>query len=53
MYALVRSPICPLMSRPSSQCELADEVLHGMTVEVLEEALPGWYRVRAPYRYEG
>ena len=53
MYVLVRSPICPLMSRPSSQCELADEVLHGMTVEVLEEALPGWYRVRAPYRYEG
>lgn len=53
MQALVRSPICPLMSRPSSQCELADEVLHGMTVEVLEEALPGWFLVRAPYRYEG
>ena len=52
MKALINAPICPLMTRPSRQCELGDEALFGMAVEVLEETLPGWYRVRTPYRYE-
>ena len=25
----------------------------GMVVEVLEDLLPGWYKVRTHYRYEG
>lgn len=54
MVAVVVSAICPLMSQPNDQCERADEALHGMVLEVLEETLPGgWYRVRTPYRYEG
>ena len=54
MVAVVASAICPLMSQPNDQCERADEALHGMVLEVLEETLPGgWYRVRTPYRYEG
>ena len=54
MVAVVVSAICPLMSQPNDQCERADEALHGMVLEVLQETLPGgWYRVRTPYRYEG
>ena len=53
MRALVNRPICPLMTRPSRQCERGDEALSGMVLDLLEETLPGWYRVRTPYRYEG
>lgn len=53
MKAVVVSPICPLMLHPSHQCERADEALYGMTVEVLNEACPGWYEVRTHYRYTG
>lgn len=53
MKAIVNSPICPLMTRPSRQCSLADEVLFGMTVEVLEDTRSGWYRVETHYRYTG
>ena len=40
MVAVVVSAICPLMSQPNDQCERADEALHGMVLEVLEETLP-------------
>ncbi|NCB64016.1 MAG: peptidase [Clostridia bacterium] len=53
MKAVVISPLCPLMSRPSRRCERADEALYGMTVEILGEACPGWYEVRTHYRYTG
>ena len=53
MKALVNRPICPLMTRPSRQCERGDEALSGMVLDLLEETLPDWYRVRTPYRYEG
>lgn len=53
MRALVNRPICPLMTRPSRQCERGDEALSGMALDILEESLPGWYRVRTHYRYEG
>lgn len=53
MKAVVNSPVCPLMSEPKSDCELADEALFGIVVEVLEETTPGYWRVRTPYRYEG
>ena len=53
MKALVNSPICPLKSQPHMNSELADEVLYGSTVEILEDTCAGWYRVRTPYCYEG
>ena len=43
----------PLMSQPRRDCELADEALFGMVVEVLEETTPEYWRVRTHYRYEG
>ncbi len=53
MKAVVNSPICPLMTKPQSDCELADEALYGMVVEVLEQTTPGYWKVRTHYRYEG
>jgi hypothetical protein len=41
------------MTQPRHDCELADEALFGMVVEVLEQTTPGYWRIRTPYRYEG
>lgn len=48
--AIVLSPIAPLKVKPQFECELADEALYGMEVELLEEQ-NGWYKIRTPYRY--
>lgn len=53
MKAVVTDTLCPLMLRPSLQCELADEALYGYTVELLEDCGPDFVRVRTHYRYEG
>lgn len=53
MKAVVTCPICPLMTQPRHDCELADEALFGMVVEVLEQTTPGYWKIRTPYRYEG
>lgn len=53
MKAIVSAPICPLMSAPRRDCELADEALSGMVVEVLERTTPDYWRVLTHYRYEG
>ena len=51
-FAVVVSDIAPLYTKPEPLCELADEALYGMAVEVL--AREGMYcRVRTHYRYEG
>lgn len=52
MKAVVNVPVCPLTARPEPDSPLADEALHGMVLEALEEPAPGWLRVRTPYRYE-
>lgn len=53
MKAIVKSPVCPLMSQPRRDCERADEALFGMAVDVLERTTPGYCKVRTHYRYEG
>lgn len=53
MKAVVNAPVCPLTARPEADSPLADEALHGMVMEVLEEPVPGWVRARTPYGYEG
>lgn len=53
MKAVVNAPICPLMTQPRRDCELADEALFGMVVEVLEQTTPEYWKVRTHYRYEG
>ena len=52
-FALVGVPIASLQTEPKVECELADEALHGMTVEVLGESPDGWVRIRTHYNYEG
>lgn len=53
MKAIVNTPICSLMAEPRSDCELADEALFGMVLEVLEQTTTGYWKVRTHYRYEG
>ena len=53
MKAIVTAPVCALLAAPTRESTLLDEALYGMVVELLEQAAPGWYRVRTHYRYEG
>lgn len=53
MRYIVNTPRCPLQLHPTHDTEQADEMLLGWGCEVLEEAAPGWVRVRTDYRYEG
>ena len=53
MKAIVNRTVCMLHTQPCRESSLADEVLYGMVVEILEASAPGWYRVRTHYRYEG
>lgn len=53
MKAIVIKQVCPLYGQPARESMLIDEALYGMAVEILEEPVPGWYRVRTHYRYEG
>jgi len=53
MKAIVKTAICPLYTKPDFHCELADEALYGMVVELLEPVGSDWYKVRTHYRYEG
>ena len=53
MKAVINSPICPLMTQPRHDCELADEALFGMVLDILEQTTPGYWKVRTHYRYEG
>ena len=53
MRAVVNDPVCPLLGAPTYRTSLSDEALLGFPVEILEEAAPGWVRLRTHYRYEG
>lgn len=50
MDAVVKTPVCPLLAADGS---LADELLLGMTAQMLEEVGPVYWRVRSDYGYEG
>lgn len=51
--AVIQTGIASLMTQPMRECELADEALYGMTVEVMERVSDEWYLIRTPYRYDG
>ncbi|BDH62465.1 hydrolase Nlp/P60 [Lysinibacillus sp. PLM2] len=53
MKAVVTSMIANLHAKPEATSELIDEVLYGMTVEILELCGESWLKVRTSYRYEG
>ena len=53
MKYIVNVPRCPLQLHPTHDGEQADEMMLGWGCEILEEAAPGWVKVRTDYRYEG
>lgn len=53
MNAIISVPVCPLLLEPAHRSELADEVLYGMTVTILNRPAPGWFQVRTHYGYTG
>lgn len=53
MKAIVNTSVCALLSAPTRESTVEDEALYGMVVDILEQPVPGWYRVRTHYRYEG
>ena len=50
-YALIKSPIAPLMEAPPHENEITDEALCGVAVAVLGRC-GAWVHVRTHYRYE-
>ncbi len=52
MKAWITRDIAPLMTKPTRMCELADEALFGMPVDILSLEEGEWYRVQTHYRYE-
>lgn len=53
MKAIVNVPICEMYEEASRESTVVDEVLYGMVVEILDEVIPGWLKIRTHYRYEG
>ncbi|HPF53320.1 MAG TPA: NlpC/P60 family protein [Eubacteriales bacterium] len=50
--ALVKVDVAPLYLKPEVGAERDDEMLYGMTAEILERIDESWLKVRTPYRYE-
>lgn len=53
MKAIVNVSVCPMYGAPGRENTVVDEVLYGMVVEILDEVIPGWLKIRTHYRYEG
>ncbi|MEQ6353887.1 SH3 domain-containing C40 family peptidase [Lysinibacillus sp. M3] len=53
MNAIVKSMIANLHAKADEASELVDEVLYGMTVEIMEDIDENWARIQTGYRYEG
>ncbi len=53
MNAIVKSMIANLHAKPDEASELVDEVLYGMSVNILEDIDENWARIQTAYRYEG
>lgn len=52
MFALVNKAVVPIMTAPTRECELADEALYGMKIEILED-MGEWVKIRTHYDYTG
>ena len=51
MKAIVNVPICALYEKATRESTVVDEAQYGMVVEILEEVIPGWLRIRTHYRF--
>lgn len=52
MKAWIITDIAPLKKFPKWDCELADEVLFGMSIDVLRHERGDWYAIKTHYGYE-
>jgi len=53
LKAIVNDMIVNLHEKPDTTSELIDEVLYGMTVNIIEFCDESWVRIQTSYRYEG
>ncbi|WP_285398779.1 SH3 domain-containing C40 family peptidase [Lysinibacillus sp. fls2-241-R2A-57] len=53
MNAIVTSMIANLHANPDEASALVDEILYGMTVQIMAEIDESWVRIQTVYRYEG
>lgn len=53
MKAIVTAMIASLHAMPDKDSELVDEVLYGMTVEIIRDVNEDWVSIQTAYRYEG
>ncbi|KUF29792.1 MULTISPECIES: SH3 domain-containing C40 family peptidase [Lysinibacillus] len=53
MKAIVTAMVANLQAKPDAASELVDEVLYGMTVDIVKEVNEAWVYVQTAYRYEG
>lgn len=53
MRAWIIKDIAPLKKEPRWECELADEVLFGMPIDILGHEVGAWYKIKTHYHYEG
>lgn len=53
MRAWIIKDIAPMKTQARWDCELADEVLFGMPIEVMGQEEGDWYRIKTHYLYEG
>lgn len=52
-YGIAKNGVVSIRSKSNLKSELADEILFGMTVKLLEEKSDGWYYVETSYDYNG
>ncbi|XRD26435.1 SH3 domain-containing protein [Lysinibacillus fusiformis] len=53
MKSIVTAMIANLHAKPDETSELIDEVLYGMTVDILTDCHEDWVYVQTAYRYKG
>lgn len=53
MTAWIVKDIASIKVEAHWDCELADEALFGMPIEVIGHEIGDWYKIRTHYRYEG
>lgn len=53
MKAIIRAMIANLHAKPHEEAELIDEVLYGMSVQLLQDIDEEWVLIKTSYNYEG
>lgn len=52
-YGIAKNGVVSIKNKPNIEAELADEILFGMAVKLLEEKENNWYYIETDYNYNG